>query len=271
MLVTLAVPAAAALAFFFILPIAFVARDAFADGLGAFARVFANPVFWRSLAGSAILTLAASSFSLGVGFAVALHLSRLRPQTRSMLLFVIALPLTFSGLIVAFGFILTYGRAGFVTLLLARVGVDPVAFSGILYSPIGLAFASSYYLIPRVVMLLLPVLINFESLQISAAESLGATRRQALVHILVPQIMPTAVTAFCLIAAVVFGAYGTALALVGTRLNILPLQLYSLISETGTDFPAAAALALVLTAICSSMMAVGELFAAHTETHHAAH
>jgi putative spermidine/putrescine transport system permease protein len=120
-------------------------------------------------------------------------------------------------------------------------------------------------------MLLLPVLINFEALQITAAESLGATRRQAIVDILVPQIRPTAVTAFCLIAAVVFGAYGTALALVGTRLNILPLQLYSRISETGTDFPAAAALALLLTAICSSIMAVGEIFAARTETDHAAH
>jgi hypothetical protein len=41
---------------------------------------------------------------------------------------------------------------------------------------------------------------------------------------------------FLVVAAVVFGAYGTALALVGTQLNILPLKLYSLISETGSDF-----------------------------------
>lgn len=34
--------------------------------------------------------------------------------------FVIALPLTFSGLIVAYGFILGYGRAGLVTQLLAE-------------------------------------------------------------------------------------------------------------------------------------------------------
>ena len=62
-----------------------------------------------------------------------------------------------------------------------------------------------------------------------------------------------------------FGAYGTALALVGTQVNILPLQLYSMISESGTDFPAAAALALILTAICSSVMAVGELVVAGHE------
>ena len=270
-LLMLAAPGAAAVAFFFLLPMGFVVADAFADGLGAFTRVFASPVFWNSLLGSAILTLTAASFSLIVGFAVALHLSRLRPQMRAALSFVIALPLTFSGLIVAFGFILTYGRAGFLTQLLAMAGIDPVDFSRLLYSPAGLALASSYYLIPRVVMLLLPVLINFEEIQISAAESLGATRRQALMHILIPQIKPTAATAFCLVAAVVFGAYGTALALVGTRLNILPLQLYSSISESGADFPAAAALALLLTAICSLIMAAGEMFAARSESRHAAH
>jgi putative spermidine/putrescine transport system permease protein len=269
-LLGLATPGAVVILFFFLIPIGFVVRDAFVDGFAAFERVFANPVFWSSLVGSTVLTLFASCFSLVIGFAVALHLSRLRPEIRSVLLFMIALPLTFSGLIVAFGFILTYGRAGFVTQMLAYVGVDPVTFSRLLYSPIGLGFASSYYLIPRVVMLLLPVLVNFEGIQINAAESLGATRRQALVDILIPQIRPTAVTAFCLIAAVVFGAYGTALALVGTRLNILPLQLYSLISETGTDFAAAAALALLLTAICSSIMAIGEVFAARSESSHVA-
>ena len=266
----LATPGMVVLTVFFAIPLAFVAHDAFAEGLAAFRRVFANPLFWRALFGSIELTVSASLFSLAVGFAVALHLSRVGPKLRATLLFLIALPLTFSGLIVAFGFILTYGRAGFVTQILSYVGVDPVNFARLLYSPVGLGFASSYYLIPRVVMLLLPVLLNFEGMQIAAAESLGATRGQALRHILIPQILPTVVTACCLVAAVVFGAYGTALALVGTRLNILPLQLYSLISETGSDFPAAAALALVLTAICSSIMAVGEVFAARSEAQHVA-
>jgi putative spermidine/putrescine transport system permease protein len=266
-LALLAVPGIAGLIFFFAVPLAAVSRDAFGDGGGAFARVFANPVFWRGVAGSATLTITASTFSLLVGFAVALHLSRLSARIRSALLFLIALPLTFSGLIVAYGFILTYGRAGFVTQLLGYVGVDAVAFSGVLYSPVGLAFASSYYLIPRVVMLLLPVLLNFDAAQLAAAESLGATRRAALVDVLIPQILPTALTAFCLVAAVVFGAYGTALALVGTQLNILPLQLYSLISETGSDFAAAAALSLLLMAICSSIMAIGEVAAARSERH----
>ncbi len=261
----LGAPGAAIFLFFFVLPLTAVSLDAFTDSGAAFLRVMRNDLFWGGLRGTLILATTASVFSLIVGFAVALHLSRLGEAARTILVFFIALPLTFSGLIVAYGFILSYGRAGFITQTLEVFGIDPVAFSRVLYSPQGLAFASSYYLIPRVVMLLLPVFLNFDTAQFMAAESLGATRGQTIRHVLIPQILPTAFTAFCLVAAVVIGAYGTALALVGTQVNILPLQLYSMISETGSDFPAASALSLLLMAMCSCVIAVGEIVAARHE------
>jgi putative spermidine/putrescine transport system permease protein len=261
----LAAPGAALFIFFFLIPLVVVSMDGFTGGGAAFLRVLRNETFWSGLRGSLILAATASVFSLIVGFAVALHLSRIGETARTILVFFIALPLTFSGLIVAYGFILSYGRAGFITQILAMIGVDPVTFSRLLFSPQGLAFAASYYLIPRVVMLLLPVFVNFDIAQFTAAESLGATRGRIIRDILIPQIMPTAVTAFCLIAAVAIGAYGTALALVGTQVNILPLQLYSMISETGSDFPAAAALSLLLMALCSCIIAIGEVVAARHE------
>jgi putative spermidine/putrescine transport system permease protein len=254
----LAAPAMVLLALFFVLPVVAVGIDAFREGTAAFGRVFAIPGIGRDLTGSLLLTLVASTVSTAIGLAVALHLSRLQHAARTALSFVIALPLTFSGLIVAYGFILGYGRAGFVTQLLAFAGVDPAAVAALLFSPLGVAFASSYYLIPRVVIGLLPILVNFDRAQIAAAESLGATGAQAFRHVLLPQVAAPLVAAFCLVAAVVFGAYGTALALVGTRLPILPLRLYSLISESGSDFPAAAALALLVTAVCSSVLTIGD-------------
>lgn len=263
----LAAPAAAVLALFFALPVAAVAVDAFSEGLRAFGRVIALPAFWPALGGSLLLTVVAASVSAAVGLAVAVHLSRLPEHPRTLLSFVIALPLTFSGLIVAYGFILGYGRAGFFTQLLAHLGADPATVGKALFTPVGLAFASSYYLIPRVVMSILPVLVNFDRAQLAAAESLGATAAQSFFQVMLPQIAAPVGAAFCLVAAVVFGAYGTALALVGTQLNILPLKLYSLISETGSDFPAAGALALLITAACSAIMATGEWFGSRHERH----
>lgn len=263
----LILPAALLLALFFALPAAAVAFDALREGFAAFARVFAAAGFWRAFAGSLVLTAVAATVSTVVGVAVALHLSRMSARRRAALTFVIALPLTFSGLIVAYGFILGYGRAGFVTQLLALAGFDAAVIGGALFTPVGLAFASSYYLIPRVVIGVLPVLVNFDRAQLVAAESLGATGAQAFRQVLLPQVAAPVIASFCLVAAVVFGAYGTALALVGTQLPILPLRLYSLISETGSDFPAAAALAIMITAVCSAVLTFGEWIGTRHERH----
>lgn len=256
----MAAPGALVLVLFFIAPLGVVVVEAFTDGGAAFAKVFADPIFWRGLVGTAVLGTTAPAFSLLVGFGVAWHMSRLPEATRTNLLFWISLPLTFSGLIVAYGFILAFGRSGFVTLSLAELGADPATFSGFLYSPLGLAFAYSYYLIPRVVLILMPVLVNFDRAQIAAAESLGASPIRAVLDVLVPQVLPSAVSAYCLVAAVAIGAYGTALALVGTQVNILPLILYSRISDSGSDFPSAAALSVVLLALCALVLAAGEIF-----------
>lgn len=268
-LVLLAAPGSFIILLFFVLPLVVVSAEAFTSS-GAFMRVFSDSLFWRGLWGTIVLSLTAASLSLLAGFGVSYQLARMSEARRTALMFFISLPLTFSGLIVAYGFILAFGRAGFVTLVLEHLGlVDAAHFAGFIYSPTGLAFAYCYYLIPRVVLVLLPVLLNFEHQQILAAQSLGAGRLRAMWDVLIPATLPSAVVAFCLVAAVAFGAYGTALALVGTQVNILPLLLYSKVSDVGSDFPAAAALSVVLLAGCTLIMAVGEMYATRrTERHH---
>lgn len=252
-----ALPGSFTFGLFFLLPISAVLAGALSDG-SAFARLVEDPVFWNGLKGTLVLGTAAPLFSLVVGFCIALTLVRLAPRLRTAALVAISLPLTFSGLIVAYGFILLLGRSGFVTLLLAKLGFDPAVVGGFIFSPFGLGLAYSYYLVPRVVLILLPAIGNFDRNQLIAARSLGATGYRAVVDVMLPQIAPSLVAAFCLTSAVAVGAYGTALALVGTQVNILPLVLYSKISETGTDLPAASAASLVLIAICILIISLGE-------------
>lgn len=154
-----------------------------------------------------------------------------------------------------------------VMQLIAMLGADAAVIGKALFTPIGLAFASSYCLIPRVVMSLLPVLVNLEQGQLEVAESLGATPREAFLHVVLPAIAAPAIGTACLIAAVVFGAYGTALALVGTSVDLLPLQQYSMVSDTGSDFAAAAALALLITATCSLILVAGDGLGFRHERH----
>ena len=261
----LAAPGFITLAMFFVLPLGSVLGSLVQDGGQALLRLWQDPLFLRGLQGSVLLAITAGALSVVVGLPVAFKLARMKESSRLLVMFCISLPLTFSGLIVAYGFILSFGRSGFITLLLAEVGVSPEWMAGLVYSPVGLALAYCYYLIPRVVLLLLPVVSNFDSRLLTDATSLGASRFAALRDVLLPEMMPTLKVAFFLVAAVAFGAYGTALALVGSQVNILPLLLYSRISDTGSDFPQAAAISLVLLGVCSLMMSVAEMSALRHE------
>jgi putative spermidine/putrescine transport system permease protein len=255
----MAAPGLLAFGLFFFLPLAYVAAEAATGGWRGVATLAASGPFWTGLMNSLALGVLAATLSLALGLGIALRLARMGEAARMGWQFLIALPLTFSGLIVAYGFILAFGRAGFVTLLLeAFLGIDPVAFSRAVYSPYGLAFVYAYYLIPRVVMILTPVLVNFDTAQLAAAESMGATRWRTLKDVLLPQLRAPVISAFALVAAVAIGAYGTALALVGSQVNILPLQLFTMVSDAGSDFAVTATLGLLLAAICTSVMALGE-------------
>lgn len=262
MLFGFALPGIAVFILFFLLPVATVLVSAFTDGGAAFVRLFSDRIFWNGLYGTIILGISAPLLSVCIGLCVAMVLAKFSAGKRSAALIAISLPLTFSGLIVAYGFILLLGRSGFVIMLLQKIGFDPAVTGAFIYSPSGLALAYSYYLVPRVVLVVLPALINFDKNQVLAARSLGAHRIRAFWGIMLPQIMPSVVAAFCLTATVAIGAYGTALALVGTQVNILPLVLYSKISETGTDMPAAAATSLILVAVCTLVISLGEVFRA---------
>lgn len=261
----LALPAFAVLVIFFLLPLVSVLADPFLDEGDAFFNLWNDSLFLRGLQGSTLLSLTAGFISVAVGIPVALRISVMDESRRLLVMFCISLPLTFSGLIVAYGFILCFGRAGFVTLLLANVGVSPEWLSSMVYSPVGLALAYCYYLIPRVVLMLLPALANFDRKLLLAATSMGAGRIRAFFDIILPELLPTVGVAFCLVAAVAFGAYGTALALVGSQVNILPLLLYSSISDTGTNFSQAASISLVLLGACSFIMGIAEVITIRRE------
>ena len=253
-------PGAVLVALFFLLPLGSVGGEAFADGGAAFGRAVGDPIFWRALGGTLSIGVTAALLSVLTGLCVALYLANLGARRRALILLIISLPLTFSGLIVAYGFILLMGRSGFLTLSLAGLtGADPALIGSFLFTPAGVALAYCYYLVPRAVLILLPAILNFDTGEVMAARSLGANPFHATCEILLPQIAPSIATALSMTAAVAMGAYGTALALVGTQFNILPLLLYSKISETGTDLPVAAAMSIVLMALCCLLLGAAEV------------
>lgn len=147
----------------------------------------------------------------------------------------LGLPLAFSGLVIAYGFILAFGRAGFAYAVAGGPGGDPAVIGSWIYSVSGLGVAYAYYLIPRVALSLYPVFANLDLRPVQAAHA-GAMRARAFWDTVVPEVLPSVLSNACMVAAIAMGTYGTALALVGTQLNILPLMLLAQVSDGGSDF-----------------------------------
>lgn len=258
-------PTWAFMALFFAAPLAALLPEAFAEGGSAFGRLTANALFFDALRNTLGLGLAAGAMSALVGTCIAIELARQPESRRQWMMTLLGLPLAFSGLVIAYGFILAFGRAGFVTQLLAGLGADPAVLGGWIYSVSGLGFAYAYYLIPRVALSLYPVFANLDMRPALAARTLGASRARAFWDTVVPEVLPSVLSNACLVAAIAMGTYGTALALVGTQLNILPLMLLAQVSDGGSDFPVAAALSLVLMVLCVIVMGLGDVITQRRE------
>ncbi|MGC7402907.1 ABC transporter permease [Pandoraea pneumonica] len=251
-------PAAVLLALGFGLPLGALVVAAF-DGHGeAFLAIAIDPLVRDALVNSLALAIGAGTVSLIVGALLAVTLARQTPRRRRFWLAAMGVPLAFSGLVIAYGFILAFGRAGFVTLGLASLGADPARVGALIYTAPGLIAAYAYYLIPRVALMVYPSIANLDRRPLEAALTLGAHPLRALVDVALRELWPTFAAAWCLVTAIAMGTYGTALALAGTQINILPLLMFLKMSDGQTDFPQAAALSLVLMAVCSGVLALGE-------------
>jgi len=250
---------------FFMLPLAALVPEAMVDGGSAFGRIFSDNLFLGAVRNTIMLGLLAGGVSAVVGTAIAIELARQPEHRRQWMMTLLGLPLAFSGLVIAYGFILAFGRAGFVTQLLAYLGADPAEVGGWIYTVYGLGFAYAYYLIPRVALSLYPVFANLDERPRLAARTLGASRARAFIDTVIPEVAPSVLASACMVAALAMGTYGTALALVGTQLNILPLMLLSKVGDGGSDFAAAAAMSLVLMAICLIVLGVGDVITSRRE------
>lgn len=251
-------PAGLLFAIAFALPLAALVGAAFDGGGRAFATVLGDPLVADAIGRSLGLAAATATMSTVIGVMLAIALAGQSPKRRRISLAVLSVPLAFSGLVIAYGFILSFGRAGFVTMLLAKLGADPARVGGVIYTGAGLAIAYAYYLIPRVALMLYPAFANFDRRPLDAALTLGARPWRAWLDVAWRELWPSAAAAWCLVAAIALGTYGTAVALAGTQINILPLLMYLKLSDGQTDFSQVAVLSVVLTALCTCVLAMGE-------------
>ncbi|HYO35202.1 MAG TPA: ABC transporter permease subunit [Geodermatophilus sp.] len=227
-------------AVFLLLPIGVLAVEAFRAtdpatfeetwSTGSVQAITEGP-YRRAYIGS--LQLSAITAVLGAVLGLALAVAILRAQRgrllRRLVLTASGVLANFGGIPLAFAFIATIGTSGVVTALLTdSLGLGLGGFS--LYSMAGLALVYLYFLIPLMVLTIIPALEALRPQWREASDNLGASGWQYWRHVGGPVLAPPVIGATMLLFASAFAAYATADALVGNTVPLVTLQIANALS-----------------------------------------
>ncbi|HKI87326.1 MAG TPA: ABC transporter permease subunit [Thermoanaerobaculia bacterium] len=217
-----------------------------------FRRAVAGEGF-RAFANSVLLSAAVAIVSLVICLPAAWMLARHRFPGQGLLRTVLALPLTFSGVIVGFLAILVLGRIGLLPALLGLL-TGKRLLAGSAYTLAGLAASYVYFEVPRAVLTLEAALRRLNPELEDAAATLGATPIQSLLRISLPQLRPAMVSTLAVTFAASMGSFGVALVL-ARQLTVVPLEIYT--QYTGfldTGYAAALCLILAVVTLAANML-----------------
>ena len=173
---------------------------------------------------SAVTALGGGIFGLLLAYAVTVG-GLPKPMRTAMITFS-GVASNFAGVPLAFAFVATLGRTGFVTTVLKEVFGFNIYDAGFnLYSFLGLSLTYMYFQFPLMVLIMAPALDGLKSEWREAAENLGANSMQYWLRIALPILLPSILGAMILLFGNAFGAYATAYALTGGRLPIITIQI----------------------------------------------
>nr|WP_239521048.1 ABC transporter permease subunit [Blastococcus saxobsidens] len=198
---------------------------------GSITAITGGP-YRRAYLGSLQLSAITAVLSAVLGLALAMAILRARRGRllRRLVLTASGVLANFGGVPLAFAFLATIGGQGVVTAFLTdTLGIGLGGFT--LQSMTGLAVVYLYFLIPLMVLTIVPALEALRPQWREAADNLGATGWQYWRHVGGPVLLPPVLGATMLLFASAFAAYATAKALVGSSVPLVTLQIADALSS----------------------------------------
>lgn len=228
------------------------------------ARAFSEPRFVRSFGYGISQAAASATLAALVGLPGAFLLAKRRFPGKKILSALSAVPFCVPPLIIAIGFVLYYGREGFLNRALMSVfglSEPPLQF---LYSFSGVVLAHGFYNFPVVMRLVGDAWATAPGRHEDAARLLGASERRVFLTVTLPSILPALGAAMSLVFLMCFYSFVIVLLFGGPGVGTPEVELYRA-ARFDFDRPLASAFALAET-----MVAMLVLYAYGTFERHAA-
>jgi sulfate/thiosulfate transport system permease protein len=198
---------------------------------------------WAALFLSFRLSFYAALFNLVFGVILAWVLARYQFPGRRIIDAAVDLPFALPTAVAGIALTTLYSPNGIFGALAAGHGVK------IAYTQWGIFIALIFVGLPFVTRTVQPVIDEIESEVEEASATLGASRAHTLRRIILPMLMPAALTGFALSLARAVGEYGSVIFIAGNiplRTEIAPLLIVIQLEEFNYDAAAAIGIAMLL-------------------------
>ncbi|MFR5601763.1 MAG: ABC transporter permease [Lachnospiraceae bacterium] len=215
-------------------------------GMENFVKVFTTPLYQISIMNSVKISLISAAAGIVVAFFAARFCHESSSVVRNRFTMLLNMTSNFSGVPLAFAFMVLMGNTGVLTILGERMNL-PFLADFDLYSGRGLMLVYIYFQIPLATLLLLPAFRGIQPQWKEAAAILQASSMDYWFRIVLPNLMPGILGTLSVLFANALAAYATAYALVMNNYALLALQITSKYKgDVQIDKATGGALAMVL-------------------------
>ncbi|MDC6382117.1 ABC transporter permease subunit [Pseudomonas graminis] len=233
---------------FQIAPLAWVAINSLQSdagwGIDNFVKAFNSRFYRQAMQYSLEISFWSSLIGIVIAILGSYSLRKLPSRLRDFVSAFANMTSNFSGVPLAFAFIILLGFNGALTLILKQAGIID-DFN--LYSKTGLIILYTYFQIPLGVLLLYPAFDALREDWRESASLLGASGWDYWWHIGIPVLTPALLGTFVILLANALGAYATVYALTTGNFNVLPIRIAAMVAGDITLDPnMASALAMIL-------------------------
>jgi sulfate/thiosulfate transport system permease protein len=191
----------------------------------------------------------AASVNVISGLLVAWVLVRYRFPGKRIIDGLVDLPFALPTAVAGIALTSLYASSGWIGSYVEAFGLK------IAYTPSGIVIALIFIGLPFVVRMVEPVLQDFDAAVEEAAASLGASRWQTFIRVMMPELLPALLTGFALAFARGLGEYGSVIFIAGNmpmRTEITPLLIMMKLEQF--DYAGATAIALVFLSLSFTLL-----------------
>lgn len=227
-----------------LLPLGALLVKPWENGFSTFWHTICAPRVWAALRLSFGTAAIAACINAVFGVVLAYVLTRYRFPGRRILDALIDLPFALPTAVAGITLSALYAPDGWLGAPLLHRGIT------VAYTPIGIIVALTFVGLPFVVRTLQPILSDMNGDAEDAAATLGATRLQTLIHVVLPSLLPALLTGSTLAFARAVGEYGSVIFIAGNIpavSEIAPLLIVIKLEQY--DYAGAASIGLIMLAL----------------------